>query len=355
MIKVETADYPIYFGVESYAILGDFLNEKQYSKLLILTDSTCNELCLPHFLANLPTTIPFEIIEIEPGETAKDLATCEGVWSAMLDLELDRHSAVIAVGGGVVTDLGGFVASVYMRGIDCFLVPTTLLAMVDASIGGKTGVDVQGVKNAIGTFTMPQMVVIDATYLETLDSRELKSGYAEMLKHGLIYDEAYFNHLKNIAQVDFGDIETLIYHSVVIKNQVVQEDPQEVGLRKILNFGHTIGHAVESYYLTNPTKNRMLHGEAIAVGMVVEAYISTVILGLNNTTYQEIKESIQYIYGKQLFTQTDIEEIVEWLKFDKKNRAGEIRMVLLGNIGQCSYNKEVSKDLIVKGFEDYLK
>lgn len=237
MIKVETADYPIYFGIEGYTILGDFLNEKQYSKLLILTDSTCNELCLPHFLAHLPTTIPFEIVEIEPGETAKDLATCEGVWSAMLDLELDRHSALITVGGGVVSDLGGFVASVYLRGIDCFAVPTTLLAMVDASVGGKTGVDLQGVKNVIGAFSMPQMVVIDASYLETLEPRELKSGYAEMLKHGLIYDESYFNHLKNIAQVDFADIETLIYHSVVIKSQIVQEDPKEAGLRKILKIG----------------------------------------------------------------------------------------------------------------------
>lgn len=355
MIKVETADYPIYFGVESYAILGDFLNEKQYSKLLILTDSTCNELCLPHFLAHLPTTIPFEIVEIEPGETAKDLATCEGVWSAMLDLELDRHSALITVGGGVVSDLGGFVASVYLRGIDCFVIPTTLLAMVDASVGGKTGVDLQGAKNVIGAFSMPQMVVIDASYLETLEPRELKSGYAEMLKHGLIYDESYFNHLKNIAQVDFADIETLIYHSVVIKSQIVQEDPKEAGLRKILNFGHTIGHAIESYYLINPTKNRMLHGEAIAIGMIIEAYISTVILGLKQELYQEIKESIQYIYGKEMFSETDVEEILVWLKFDKKNRAGVIRMVLLADIGQCSYNIEVSKDLIVKGFEDYLK
>lgn len=355
MIKVETADYPIYFGGEGYAILGDFLNKKQYSKLLILTDSTCNELCLPHFLAHLPTTIPFEIVEIEPGETAKELSTCEGVWSAMLDLEFDRHSALIAVGGGVVSDIGGFIASVYMRGIDCFLIPTTLLAMVDASIGGKTGIDLQGAKNVIGSFSTPQMVVIDATYLETLDPRELKSGYAEMLKHGLIYDKSYFNHLKAIATVDFADIETLIYHSVVIKSQIVQQDPHETGLRKILNFGHTVGHAIESYYLTNPAKNRMLHGEAIAIGMVVEAYISTVILGLNWTAYQDIKESIQYIYGKEVFSETDIEEILQWLKFDKKNRAGVIQAVLLAQIGQCSYNVEVSKQLIAKGFEDYLK
>ena len=355
MIKVETPDYPIYFGVESYAILGAYLNEKQYSKLLILTDSTCNELCLPHFLAHLPTTIPFEIVEIEVGETAKNLATCEGVWEAMLDLGFDRHSAVVTVGGGVVSDLGGFVASLYMRGIDCFVIPTTLLAMVDASVGGKTGIDLQGVKNSIGTFSMPKMIVIDTLYLETLDPRELKSGYAEMLKHGLIYDQSYFDHLKDISQVDFADIETLIYHSVVIKNQIVQEDPKEQGKRKILNFGHTLGHAVESYYLTNPKKVRMLHGEAIAIGMIIEAFLSTVILGLKSEDYKEIKESIQYIYGKQLFSPTDVEEILSWLKFDKKNRAGEIRLVLLSAIGEASYDLSVSKDLILKGFEDYLK
>lgn len=355
MTKVETPDYPIYFGVEGYAVLGAYVNEKKYSKLLILTDSTCNELCLPHFLAHLPTTVPFEIVEIEPGETAKNLTTCEGVWAAMLELGLDRYSAVITVGGGVVSDLGGFVASVYMRGIDCFIVPTTLLAMVDASIGGKTGIDLDGAKNCIGSFTMPKMVVIDAQYLETLDPRELKSGYAEMLKHGLIYDESYFNHLKDIAQVDFGDIETLIYHAVSIKSQIVQEDPQEQGLRKILNFGHTIGHAVESYYLTNPNKERMLHGEAIAIGMIIESYLSTVVLGLNQTIYQGIKESIQYIYGKQIFSKTEVEEITTWLKFDKKNRAGEIRMVLLSKIGETSYDISVTKDLIIKGFEDYLK
>lgn len=355
MIKIDTPDYPIYFGVESYAVLGNQLNEKQYSKLLILTDSTCNELCLPHFLANLPTTIPFEIVEIESGEPSKNLETCQGVWEAMIDLGMDRHSAVITVGGGVVSDLGGFVASVYMRGIDCFLVPTTLLAMVDASVGGKTGVDLNGAKNCIGTFSMPQMVLIDGVYLETLEPRELKSGYAEMLKHGLIYDESYFNHLKEIAQVDFSDIEALIYHSIVIKTQIVQEDPKELGLRKILNFGHTIGHAIESYFLINPIKERMLHGEAVAIGLVIESYISTVILGLNLKVYQEIKEAIQYIYGKQLFSETDVEEILTWLKLDKKNRAGEIRMVLLSKIGECSFDLVVSKDLIVSGFEDYSK
>ncbi len=354
MIKIETFDYPIYFGIESYSVLGNYLNQQEYSKLILLTDSNCNEYCLPHFLANLPTTIPFEIIEIEAGEEAKNLETCEGVLSAMLDLGVDRHSAIIAIGGGVVTDLAGFVASIYMRGIHCYYVPTSLLAMVDASIGGKTGVDINGIKNGIGTFSMPKMVVIDGVFLETLPANELKSGYAEMLKHGLILDASYYHHLKNISEVDFLDIETLIYHSVTLKNNIVEEDPEEKGLRKILNFGHTIGHAIESYFLTNPSKERLLHGESIAIGMIIEAYLSTQLSDLSKDEFIDIKTSIKHIYGEVFFDENDINEVVNWLRFDKKNKDQEVRMVLLTEIGKSKYNCNVSTELIIRGFKEYL-
>ncbi len=354
MIKVDTLNYPVYFGLESYAILGEYLNKQNYSKLLLLTDSNCNENCLPYFLAHLPTDIPFEIIEFDAGEEAKTLITCEGVLSAMFDLGIDRYSAVIAVGGGVVTDLAGFVASIYMRGIPCFYVPTTLLSMVDASIGGKTGVDLNGVKNGIGTFTMPKMVVIDSTYLETLPAREIKSGYAEMLKHGLILDKNYYNHLRNIAEIDFSDIEILIYHSVVLKNNVIEADPTEKGMRKLLNFGHTVGHAVESYFLSEKSKERLLHGEAIAIGMIVEAYVSTKLANLTEESYLEIKSTLQHIYGIEYLQEKDIKEVLNWLKFDKKNREEVIRMVLLTEIGSSIYDYEVDTDLIISGFSDYL-
>ncbi|WP_010254614.1 3-dehydroquinate synthase [Myroides injenensis] len=352
---LNTKGSQILFGQDAYIALGQKLNEKQYSKLFIITDSNCNELCIPYFLSNLPTEIPFEIIEIEAGEEYKTLQTAEGVIQAMLDLGGDRKSVIVTVGGGVVTDLGGFVASIFMRGIDCYNVPTTLLAMVDASVGGKTGVDSAGIKNCIGTFSMPKIVVIDVNYLETLPVNQLKSGYAEMLKHGLIFDKKYFDHLKDIANVDFADIETLVMHSVIIKNEVVDNDPKEKGLRKILNFGHTVGHAIESYFLLSDKKEAILHGEAIAAGMVIEAYLSKELLGLSTKDYNEVKACVFNIYDRLDFDQSDISDILEWLKFDKKNENGVIKCVLLKEIGEATYDIVIDKVLIAKAFEEYLK
>lgn len=355
MNKIKTADYDIYFGVEGYTLLGKYLNEKQYSKIIILTDSNCNEYCLPHFLSHLPTTVPFEIIEIESGEQFKDLETCGGVLQTMAELGADRKSVMITVGGGVVSDLGGFAASIYMRGIDCINVPTTLLAMVDASAGGKTGIDLGGIKNCVGTFSMPKMLLIDVSYLETLNGKQIRSGYAEMLKHGLIYDANYYNHLKDISTIDFEDLSLLIYHSVYIKNEVVSRDPKEAGLRKILNFGHTVGHAVESHFLTQSEEKILLHGEAIAVGMVIEAYLSVKQGLLSLEEYEDIKAVIRNIYGKVEITSEDVEQILQWIKFDKKNYEGNIYSVLLAKTGEAKYDCLITKDLIICGFKDYLK
>ncbi len=355
MKKIKTANYDIYFGIEGYAVLGQYLNEKKYSKIIILTDSNCNEHCLPHFLSNLPTHILFEIIEIEPGEEFKNLEIFTGILQTMTELEADRKSVMITVGGGVVSDLGGFVSSVYMRGIDCINIPTTLLAMVDASVGGKTGVDLEGIKNCVGTFSMPRMVVVDTSYLETLNGRQIRAGYAEMLKHGLIYDAAYYDYLKDISNIDFEDLSLLIFHSVYIKNEIVSQDPEESGLRKILNFGHTVGHAIESYFLTQNNKNPLLHGEAVAVGMVIEAYMSTQLSSFSKDDYEDIKKTIHNIYEKVQIEADDIEQILSWIKFDKKNYNGNIYSVLLSNKGKAEYDFLISKDLVIRGFKEYLK
>ena len=354
MERIQAQGYDIVFGNASYNYLGETLNQNKYSKLFILCDTNTNEYCMPHFLAHLPVEIEFEIIEIEPGEENKVLQTAEGVIASMLDLGADRKSAIITVGGGVITDLGGFVASIYMRGIDCYNVPTTLLSMVDASVGGKTGVDCNGIKNCIGTFSMPKMVVVDVSYLETLPTDQIKSGYAEMLKHGLIYDKAYYDYLKDIANIDLSDLSTLVMHSVNIKNQVVSQDPKEAGLRKILNFGHTIGHAIESYYLSQEDKETLLHGEAIAIGMIIEAYLSCELSGLSQGEFQDIKQNIKGIFGQVDMDKNDIKNILEWLKFDKKNSHGNVRCVLLEQIGQPVYDVVVDKELITKGFDAYL-
>lgn len=354
MENITTENYDILFGQEAYEQLGSYLNSNGYSKLFILTDSNCYEHCLPYFLSNLPTEVPFEIIEVEAGEENKVLETCAGVIQTMLELGGDRKSMIVTVGGGVITDMGGFIASVFMRGIDFINIPTSLLAMVDASVGGKTGVDLNGIKNCIGSFVMPKMLIIDVNYLETLESRQIKAGYAEMLKHGLIFDDKYYTYLKDIANVDFNDLETLIHHSVMIKNNVVTQDPKEHGLRKILNFGHTIGHAVESYFLMHTEKETLLHGEAVALGMVAEAYVSMELAALTEAEYLDIKETIHTIYGVVQMTEEDIVGALEWLKFDKKNYNGSIRCVLLNKIGASVYDIEVNKELIVKGLEAYM-
>lgn len=354
MENITTENYDILFGQEAYEQLGSYLNSNGYSKLFILTDSNCYEHCLPYFLSNLPTEVPFEIIEVEAGEENKVLETCAGVIQTMLELGGDRKSMIVTVGGGVITDMGGFIASVFMRGIDFINIPTSLLAMVDASVGGKTGVDLNGIKNCIGSFVMPKMLIIDVNYLETLEARQIKAGYAEMLKHGLIFDDKYYTYLKDIANVDFNDLETLIHHSVMIKNNVVTQDPKEHGLRKILNFGHTIGHAVESYFLMHTEKETLLHGEAVALGMVAEAYVSMELAALTEAEYLDIKETIHTIYGVVQMTEEDIVGALEWLKFDKKNYNGSIRCVLLNKIGASVYDIEVNKELIVKGLEAYM-
>lgn len=353
MKKIITADYEVLFGLEAYDVLGAYLNNNQYSKLFILTDSIVNECCMPHFLAHLPTEVPFEIIEVESGEAHKNLETCYSVWQVLTELGADRKSILLTLGGGVVTDLGGFIASVYKRGIDCINIPTTLLGMVDASIGGKTGIDFDGIKNQIGTFSMPKMVVIDTSFLETLEGRQLRSGYAEMLKHGLIYNKAYWELLKDSAQLSFDDFDDLIFHSVYVKNEVVSQDLKEQGIRKTLNFGHTLGHAIESYFLTASDQEPLLHGEAIAIGMILESYISFQQGGLTNEEYQDIKTAILSIFPRVSLSKEAFTDVLQWLKHDKKNLNGRILFVLLQGIGQAVVDQEVAMELIYRAFEDY--
>src|SRR5690606_32020372 len=224
------------------ATLDNFLQTSHYSKVLILTDRNTGTHCLPVLQAAVPRLRGCNVIEVEPGEENKNIDFCVGIWKMMLDFGADRQSLLVNLGGGVVTDMGGFAASTFKRGIDFVQVPTTLLSQVDASVGGKTGIDMDHVKNIIGTFAQPKAVFIATMFLETLANRQLVSGFAEVIKHGLIADRTFYETVKarNAAAINLEDIK----HSVAIKNHVVTQDPQEKGLRKILNFGHTIGHAV---------------------------------------------------------------------------------------------------------------
>ena len=351
--SIKANNYPIHFNENGYEALNSHLKENKYSNLFILVDSYTNEFCLPKFLPYLETELTIEIIEFEAGEHNKNIDTCVRIWNVLTELGADRKSLVLNLGGGVVTDLGGFVASTFKRGVDFIHIPTTLLAMVDASVGGKTGVDLGNLKNQIGVINVPKMVLIDTHYLSTLPQNEMRSGLAEMLKHGLIYDTAYWEKFLDLKAIDFADFDELIYRSVEIKNKIVLQDPTEKNIRKALNFGHTLGHAIESFFLENENKKTLLHGEAIAIGMILESYISLHKNLINESEYLQIKTAIKAIYNDVVFEENDIEPIMELLIHDKKNEYGNIQFALIEGIGKIKINQSVENELIIKAFQDY--
>ena len=353
MQTITANNYSVYFDSKGYETLAEMLKPSHYSKIFILVDENTSQYCLPHLLNNLATEIEIEIIELEVGEIHKNIATCTEVWGALSELGGDRKSILINLGGGVISDLGGFVACTFKRGIDFINIPTTLLSMVDASIGGKNGVDLGNLKNQIGIIREPKAVIVDTQFLSTLPQNEMRSGLAEMLKHGLIFDKKYWDNFKDLKSLNTDNLNELIHQSIEIKNTIVCEDLTENGIRKSLNFGHTLGHAIESYFLENDNKTSLLHGEAIAVGMILESFISREKELLTNEEYQEIKYIINDIFERIEFSQIDIEKIIELLIFDKKNEFGKVQFALLDGIGKIKINQESDNELIYKAFEDY--
>ncbi len=353
MNAINAGYYSIHFNAEAYIALNQFLLINEYSGIFILADSNTNDLCVPKFLSLLETEARIEIIEIDPGEESKSIETCVQIWHALTELGADRKSLIINVGGGTVSDLGGFIASTYKRGIDFIHVGTSLLGMVDACIGGKNGVDLGNLKNQIGVISPPKMVLIDSSYLDTLDQREMKSGMAEMLKHGLIYDKDYWEQFQDFQNINHSVFDDLIYRSVEIKTQIVAQDPKEHNIRKSLNFGHTLGHAIESYFLTHEFRDVLLHGEAIACGMVLESHLSYQMKLLTADEYLEIKNVVLAIYEVVLFDDNDINAIIDLLKHDKKNEYGNVNFVLLNGIGKTAINQIVDNEQIIAAFCDY--
>jgi 3-dehydroquinate synthase len=353
MTSIQANGYPIYFNENGYEALNTHITASKYSSVFVIVDSHSNEYCVPHFLPYLAVEIPIEIVEFESGETSKNIETCVQIWNVLTELAADRKSLIINLGGGVVTDLGGFVASTFKRGIDFIHIPTTLLAMVDASVGGKNGVDLGNLKNQVGVINVPVMVLIDTTYLQTLPQNEMRSGLAEMLKHGLIQDKVYWEQFLDLSSIDFADFDALIYTSIEIKNTIVMQDPTENGIRKALNFGHTLGHAIESWFLENENKTTLLHGEAIAVGMVLESYISMRKNLLSALEYEQIKKTISGIFVPIVFEENDLQPILELLIHDKKNEYGTVQFALLDGIGNIKINQTVENKLIEEAFNDY--
>ena len=330
--------------------LATFFAQNDYSHIAILVDEFTNKYCLPIIQDLLPTN--FTKILIKSGEHHKNLATCERVWDRMTQANIDRHSLLVNLGGGVIGDLGGFCASTYKRGIDFIQIPTTLLAQVDASVGGKLGIDFHGLKNHIGVFQLPKAVLIDPKFIDTLSIQQKKSGFAEIIKHCLIRDEQEWNVIRQQSFEEL-DLSKLIAHSVAIKEAVVLEDPKEAGLRKILNFGHTLGHAIETYLL-DKGKRKILHGEAIAIGMIVEAFISH---QRDLISLQELEEIESYLfenYGRVKLHPEEISKIIALTAQDKKNKGKEIRFSLLTGIGDCGYDIPVSASEMKKAIQYYL-
>ena len=343
----------VHFGKPGYEQLNRYLKKAKHSKIFILVDSNTYNFCFAHFMSKIEGDHDTEVIEVEPGEIHKNIETCTGIWNVLSELGADRKSLIINLGGGVITDMGGFIACTFKRGINYVNVPTTLLSMVDASVGGKTGVDLGNLKNMVGVISESEMVLIDTEYLETLPVEQMCSGFAEMLKHGLIKDQSYWKSLSDLSKVDSSALDQMIYDSVLIKNDIVKEDPTEQNIRKFLNFGHTLGHAIESFYLTHPDLPTLLHGEAIAIGMILESFISKELLALTDQELIEISEVILATFSKVSIAPSHRRSIKDLLIFDKKNENGTIFFVLLKSIGEAVYNQEVPEAIIDASFEYY--
>lgn len=329
---------------QEFSQLNTFISVLKPTQLLILVDENTHEHCLPTLLGNLETEIPFEIIEIEAGEEMKTLETAAQLWEILTEFETDRKALMINLGGGVITDMGGFIASIYKRGIPFINIPTTLLGMCDAAIGGKTGIDHQFLKNIIGTFAHPEQIFVFPEFLQTLPFEELRSGFAEMLKHGLITDAKHWNDLISINELTPQQIFPFIERSMKIKQNVVEQDFTEQNIRKTLNFGHTIGHALESLFLLKGKP--IMHGEAVALGMICETKISFLQALITEETSNTIVSNIQKYYPHFDISEFSLEEILNLMKNDKKNSGGTINFSLVTGIGSSTFNCSVSLENI---------
>lgn len=328
------------FQLDSYAVhVGDlsltfpeWLRERDYSQVFIVADDHTQHHCLPLFLektAACPLPLASCPLPLAAGESHKTLSTCERLWQSMLEARLDRRALVVNLGGGVVGDLGGFCAATWKRGVDFVQVPTTLLSMTDAAIGGKLGIDFQGVKNAVGVFQNPAAVFVDAQFLQTLPERELRSGLAEVIKHALIGDPHLLHFIENSRNLVQHDAvlpafwHELLCASIAVKARIVADDPQERGLRMLLNYGHTLGHAVESYFLKTPFP--ITHGEAVALGMICESWLARTVIPNGHNRLARTIGAISGTFLHQPVPEAAFAEIWATMQQDKKNAASQVR------------------------------
>lgn len=340
---------PVFLGAFE-SDFGAWLQSQAYAKCVVIVDAHVQSKWAER-LADWQQKWSVEYIVCPSGERHKNLRTCEKIWNELLLLKADRHTLIVNLGGGVTGDLGGFCTATFMRGLPFVQAPTTLLSQVDASIGGKLGVDFQGIKNLIGVIRQPEAVFIDPSFLTTLPPREIRSGFAEIVKHALIADAEYWHEILKIERLPTVDWSTFILPSLCIKNALVEADPLEKNIRKALNFGHTVGHAIESWSLM--TRQPLRHGEAIAVGMVCEAWISTKIAGLPEADFQQIAHFIFKIFGRKNIDTQRISTILEFMQHDKKNRNGKLNFTLIPSIGKYRIGQEADERLVAESLRVY--
>ena len=330
--------------------LVNAISECEHDRIFVLTDETTQQLCWPK-IKNFKALKNSTPIIIKATDTHKNLDTLSQVWQALSNGGATRHSLMINLGGGMVTDLGGFAASTFKRGIDFINIPTTLLAMVDASVGGKTGINFGGLKNEIGVFSDSRFVIINTQFLDTLDHDNICSGYAEMLKHGLISDERTCAELVtfDLDNPDLSQLQRMVAESIKVKERIVEADPHEHGIRKALNLGHTMGHAFESFAMRRGTP--ILHGYAVAYGLISELYMSARKTAFPTDRMHQTVRFIRENYGTFNITCDDYPTLIELMHHDKKNTSGIINFTLLGNVGDIRINQTANEEEIKEALD----
>ena len=330
--------------------LVNAISECEHDRIFVLTDETTQQLCWPK-IKNFKALKNSTPIIIKATDTHKNLDTLSQVWQALSNGGATRHSLMINLGGGMVTDLGGFAASTFKRGIDFINIPTTLLAMVDASVGGKTGINFGGLKNEIGVFSDSRFVIINTQFLDTLDHDNICSGYAEMLKHGLISDERTWAELVtfDLDTPDLSQLQRMVAESIKVKERIVEADPHEHGIRKALNLGHTMGHAFESFAMRHGTP--ILHGYAVAYGLISELYMSARKTAFPTDRMHQTVRFIRENYGTLNITCDDYPTLIELMRHDKKNTSGIINFTLLGNVGDIRINQTANEEEIKEALD----
>ncbi len=339
---------------DQYSLLIEKLSSKAFSSIFVLVDDNTDKFCLD-ILIKKTRINEFNKIVIKSGEQNKNIDTCLIIWDKLNAFNADRKSLLINLGGGVLSDMGGFVASTYLRGIAFINIPTTLLGMVDAAHGGKTGIDFKLLKNQIGLFSDPSEVILDSDYLSTLSKDEFLNGYAEVFKHSLLTNKIDLN-FNSLIKLDFyKDVNFIIKKYSEIKKEIVESDKFESNQRKVLNLGHTIGHAVESYSYISQDFNELKHGEAIIVGLIAELYISHRLIGFPLKDLENIKKTFSRYFNVIVFSEKDIEQIHDLMIYDKKNEADKLNFVLLKDIGSPVVDQQITKELFMESFNFYSK